>query len=497
VAGLVGVGGALLARGEAPRIDTWRGVLGPALGQVAPPDGAREAVADLIGRLDAAVRSGDQAAIAALTAPDAASGAVAPRQRWQGLAARAAAVGATGLRLTLPPGPLPQPAASATVVSVPAGFEETLMVPVRLAYTLPGWDDAPVSTVISVPVGRTGTTWRLIEEGDSLPAEAATPVEPWVNRAVSVVRTPHVMVVGDPTRRTDNQRLAQALEKAVASVRAAVPTQRWNGRVVAYAATDERIVASWFGSRAAGEGGRASSDPAAFAAEVRTLSGQPGVAAHGWTGTPPAATAGASARPSASGASSGPAGAVAGGVAPGPVAARMAVTPFLLRRTDARAQAVLRHEVTHVALALEGQGTVPTWLVEGTAEYTAYRAVESGTVRGLIALDRRGLPAASWEQLRSPGWRPTLVADGQRFYAGTNAQVARAYTDAWLTCLFIAAHYGETSLYSLYGAAAAQPSGQGVAVTEAAALRQVLRIDREALRRAASSYARGVRSRFT
>ncbi|MFZ0160369.1 MAG: hypothetical protein WAL50_15190, partial [Kineosporiaceae bacterium] len=202
------------------------------------------------------------------------------------------------------------------------------------------------------------------------------------------------------------------------------------------------------------------SDPAAFAAEVRTLPGR------GLDGS-------------------------------APVAARLAITPFLLQRTDSRAQAVLRHEVTHVALALEGSGDVPTWLVEGTAEYTAYRVLRGGAVSGVTAMDRRGLPSPTWQQLRRGTWRPSLISDGALFYGGSNAEVARAYTDSWLTCLYIAAHYGEDSLFRLYSAAAATAPGQGPDVTEAAVLRSVLRTDRASLTRGVAGYARTLRTNFT
>ena len=75
--------------------------------------------------------------------------------------------------------------------------------------------------------------------------------------------------------------------------------------------------------------------------------------------------------------------------------------------------------------------------------------------------------------------------------------MAAAYTDSWLTCLYIAAHYGEDYLFRLYRAAAAAPPGQDPAVTEAAVLRSVLTTDRATLIRGASAYARTLRSNFT
>ncbi len=461
---LLGAGGAALATDPG----RFGRLLGPSVSapgvEVSSAQARRAAIGALVQRLDSALESGDGAALASVVDP-AAPALVA---QWRSLPARAKALGATGLSLTMPPGALTDGGlAAASPGGTAPGYSEVVTVPVNLLYTLKGWDRSPVTSVLALRFGRQGKVWRVLADAAAPVATvpAASPVEPWVRGSVGLARRTHVLVMGDPGPRSDNERLASSLEKAVSSVRSIVPTQRWNGRVVAYASTEPAIVASWFGTHAATEGHRASDDPAAFAAEVRTLAGQ---------GVLPDA----------------------GGEA-APVAARLAVTPFLLQRTDARAQAVLRHEVTHVALALEGTGDVPTWLVEGTAEFTAYRVLRGGTVSGVIALDRRGLPGPIWQQLRRNTWKPTLITEGADFYKGTNAEVATAYTDSWLTCLYIAAHYGEASLFRLYSAAAAAPPGQHPAVTEKAVLRSVLKTDRARLTRAVTEYARTLRSNFT
>lgn len=429
-----------------------------------PASDTRGQVASLLTRLETALRTGDAAAIAALVDP----ANPALRERWTALPARARAVGATTLRLGLAPGQLP----AVRTTGLTAGYDRMIEIPVQFGYTLAGWDRGPVTTVIALRLARSASTWRLVDDsGLAAAVPSAGPLEPWVAGSVDVVITPTVMVIGDPGRHRDNQRLATTLVEAVRDVRSAVPVQGWNGKVVAYASTRPEIVASWFGGRAASEGRRAGADPAAFAAEVRTLAGQV-----------PTTTRGGEAGPMA---------------ADRPAASRMAVTPFLLSRTDARARAVLRHEVTHVALTLDGEGQVPAWLVEGTAEYVAYRSVENGHVSGLGALDRRGLPTATWTQLRKRVWKPQLVADSAAFYTGTNAQVARHYTDAWLTCLYIAARHGENTLFQLYRAAASAPAGASSATTEADALRAVLGMDQAELRRQAAAYARTLRTNFS
>lgn len=444
------------------RLPGLSGLLGRGPAASAAPSGdARTEITGVVDRLQSAVRAGDATAIAALIGP----GDPALRARWTALPARARGVGAGALQFSLLAGPFPAVRTS----PVSAGFDRYVDLPVQFGYTLTGWDLRPVATVLALRFGRVGSSWRLVGDSAATAAAqptgvtAATPVEPWVTTTVSVARTAHALVVGDASRRADNQRLATELEQAVGAVRAALPSTHWNGQVVAYASTDPTIVASWFGARAAREGRRAGNDPAAFAAEVRTLTGQ---------------------------ASPG-----SGGAGAAPVAARLAVTPYLLTRRDARSKAVLRHEITHVALALEGQGAVPAWMVEGTAEYTAYRVSSGGRVNGVAALDRRGLPNPTWQQLQRRVWRPVLITPTTAFYTGTNSVVARNYTDAWLTCLYIAQHYGEARLFQLYTAAATSPS-QDPAAVETAVLRSVLDVDQAELRRQVAAYARTLRTNF-
>ena len=478
-AGLVAAG----AAGPGPRevldsVSAWRP--GSAQARLAGVQG-------LLSRMDGALQAGDGAVLAEIADPADA----ALRERWGGLPQRARLVGARSLRLSqveaaptdatmagrggVGTGPVLLPAPPRS------GYSQTLAVPVDLGYRLPTWDTGAVRTRMTLQVGLRGGTWWLVDDvaandqiAGATPVWPATPIEPWVRGEVDVVRREHVLVVGDPGRRSDNRRLAGALERAVHQVRSVVRPPRWNGHVVAYASTDARIVASWFGGRAATGPRHASTDSAAFAAEVRTL---PGVSSAGRTEEARA------------------------------VAVRLAVTPMLLQRTaatgstdDPRADAVLRHEVTHVALALEGEVEPPTWVVEGVAEYTAYRARRDGRVDAMAALDRRGLSTATWAALSAGTWRPHLLERGEEFYRGSNAQVAQAYTDAWMTCLFIADEFGEPALFALHSAGAQGPAGGtdagATAGTEDAALRSVLGIDRRQLVRQTARYAATLRSRF-
>jgi hypothetical protein len=233
----------------------------------------------------------------------------------------------------------------------------------------------------------------------------------------------------------------------------------WNGRVVVYATTDRRFVDRQFGGRDA----RSSkiTKEAVFDAKVVMLYSTP---MFDITDQPDEATP------------------------------RMVVTPFLLGRDNAQSRAVLRHELTHVAFAFEGGDSTPSWLVEGTAEYTGFRAGGS-SVDGVGALAQRGLPRQTWTELKRGTWKPLLVADPQDFYDGTSSRVGASYTTAWLTCLYIADHYGEQSLARLYAASAAMQDDDPDTI-ERAILEKVLKTNRKALLRNVNSYSGRIRSRF-
>ena len=120
----------------------------------------------------------------------------------------------------------------------------------------------------------------------------------------------------------------------------------------------------------------------------------------------------------------------------------------------------------------------------------------SAGVDGVGSLAIHGLPRPAWAQLRNGTWKPLLVVDDASFYAGSTEHVSAAYTTAWLTCLYIADHYGEATLRQLYAAAAARPATESQASSETAVLRSVLHTDRKHLLVAVTTYAKGLRRHF-
>lgn len=122
---------------------------------------------------------------------------------------------------------------------------------------------------------------------------------------------------------------------------------------------------------------------------------------------------------------------------------------------------VLQHEITHVASrGVTGPG-MPTWLVEGFADYVGYR--DSGLPVPVIGQE---LHAA----VRHGGWPGRLPADAD--FRGDSPGLAVAYEEAWFACLIVAGRVGIAGLVRLYRLVGTSTAAGPAAVD--AALRQVL-----------------------
>jgi len=447
VAGVLLVGGVgLTLRGEAPSpprviarsVAASPGALTAAAASATGGVDGQQTVADALGR---ALTTGDASGLSDIVDP----GAPAVLARWRAVVQSVHALGLTNMSYTVG-----TPTRAPTAV---AGWDQVGQIGLTVVYRMAGWDPAPAQAQVSLAEGLRGSRWRLIADPapSSTPSAApsSNPVDPWLLGPVSVARTAHVLVIGDPGQPKDLQGLAARLEAAVSAVRRVVTSDHWNGKVVAYASRAPGFVSAWFGAAAATGVTPAGREPATFAAEVRSL-GQ---------------------------------------------VSRLAVTPFLITRNDDRSRAVLRHEVTHVALAGSGVAAMPTWLAEGTAEFVAYGGSASGKVDAVTALSQRGLPQPTWRALRTGGWQPVLADRAEEFYSGSTATVGDHYTAAWLTCLYVATHYGQPALFALY-AAAATGTATDPAALEATALRQVLHTDRRVLTKSVAAFAHDLRNKF-
>ena len=134
-------------------------------------------------------------------------------------------------------------------------------------------------------------------------------------------------------------------------------------------------------------------------------------------------------------------------------------------------QIVMSHEATHVATGA-ALSPMPTWLLEGFADYVALAHVDLSVGRAAgqaLARVRRDGP---------PGRLP-----GKREFAPTNQALGASYEAAWLACRLLAEQHGERRLVAFYRAANRSPDVTGP-------FRTVLGTDLQSFTRAWRAYLR-------
>ena len=146
---------------------------------------------------------------------------------------------------------------------------------------------------------------------------------------------------------------------------------------------------------------------------------------------------------------------------PEPVAVgdRVVVNPANFGKLGVRGRrVVLTHEVSHVATRRETGPLMPTWLVEGLADYIGYR--NSGVALTLAARELRA-------DVRAGRLPSRLPADDA--FRGDNPGLAQAYEASWLACVLLVERIGEDGLLALYrDLGAATAGGDHAAALEAA-----------------------------
>jgi hypothetical protein len=308
------------------------------------------------------------------------------------------------------------PVASAALTAGAAiGPGGTIAVPVTLTYRLAG-DTRDVVRTRTLTVKLGGMTgWRVVSET----AAADTDRDLWDLAPVTVARAVRGVSVGLGAAPSEVAALAARIDTAAASVDA-LWGPSWPRQVVVVLPGD----ASGFQAFLEHPAGAA---PAQFAAVTtgwldRGRSGPHAIAA---------------------------------------AADRVVLNPDVWARlTDAGRQAVLVHELTHVATRATTSATPPTWLDEGLAAWVGYR--DAGLTGSAVAAD--ALPAVRAGRL------PTaLPADGD--FDPARGDAGPAYAQAWVACDLIVARAGVPGLVAVYRAAAS--AGGGPARADAA-LRQTL-----------------------
>jgi hypothetical protein len=162
-----------------------------------------------------------------------------------------------------------------------------------------------------------------------------------------------------------------------------------------------------------------------------------------------------------------------------PVGDRVIVNPpNFIKLGPLGRRVVLTHEITHVATRQVTGDLVPTWLVEGIADYVGYK--DSGVPVSVAASELR-------RDLRRGTALGSLPTDTS--YAGENKKLAQAYEKSWLACKFVAEKFGQATLVRLYRVVGAQTTGNAASATDRS-MRSVLHLTLKAFTAQWTSYVR-------
>lgn len=261
---------------------------------------------------------------------------------------------------------------------------ESWQAVVSVEYRIRDWDDDPT---------RVETTFTFTPQGDAQvitavgASDGRTPL--WLAGPVTPVVAGRTLVLA---RGNDGDRESRLARRAVLDVIRVIPS--WKGRLVIESpATEEEF------NRALGVTREVYANIAAVTASVD--------------------------------------GSVTGG---SPV--HVFLNPALFARLGPRAaQIVVSHESTHVATLAPYTSGMPTWLLEGFADYVAL-------VRSGIGVQTAA--AQILAQLRKDGLPEDLPTDED--LSPTATSLGAAYEEAWLVTRFLAAEYGEAKLIAFYQA---------------------------------------------
>lgn len=309
-----------------------------------------------------------------------------------------------------------------------------------LHYRLAGFDAAPVARPqVLTFVRAAGGRWLVASDSD---ADADLPetghADPWDRRAIVVGQGRRTLVLADAEDRRRLDRLVRVSEQAVTRVATMWPGG-WRRRVVVVAVRDQALIETYFRTAL-----QSSANVAAVAVPAYDT-------VPGWSRA-------RSGEPAAQ-------------------RSRVILNPRFFDPADADNVDLLTHEVAHVATQRRTWAGAPTWLVEGAAEYTAYRHLRPFTVRLPAAL-RREVDAGSVDL-------PTYD-----FYA---RDVAAHYLAGFLACAYVADRYGEASLRDLYDDLARTRREIDTLARQDEAVRKHLGVTVEQLSREVAAYARQVR----
>jgi hypothetical protein len=270
-----------------------------------------------------------------------------------------------------------------------------------LHYAIAGYDAGPVARAQILTFVLRDGHWRIGSDSDAdgdLPAGGHA--DAWDRRPIVVGRGKHALLLADAQDKGRLPALVRTADRAVARVAAMWPTG-WRRKVVVVAVRDPALIETYFRTDLQSvEGVAAISHP-----ETDLVPG--------WTpadDTPYDATEHAQPR------------------------TRIIINPRYFDPKDPGNLDLLAHEVTHTATqAITGAGA-PSWLVEGAAEYTAYRNLRPFSVRLL-------------PKVKAQVRQGSLDLPTYDYYS---RDVDEHYQEAFIACDYLAERYGEAMLRRVY-----------------------------------------------
>lgn len=276
------------------------------------------------------------------------------------------------------------------------GRRPIYLPPLVLRYAIKGYDAKPVAAPLVLTFIARGTDWQIAGDDDvdeDLPE--AGHAEPWDRREVVVGKGKNVLVIADAQDGAAVDELVQLGDEAVQKVAAMWPT-RWRKRVVISAVRDPRLIETYFRTEL-----QSSENVAAIAVPVFTE-------VIDWVNKPRGE--------------------------PELASNRVIINPKYFEPDDDFNAHLLTHEIAHVATNADTWAGAPTWLVEGAAEYTAWRD---------LAGESSGLPPSVERQVKAG----SVDLPGYNFF---QTDIEANYVVGEYACRFIVDRYGEATLRKLY-----------------------------------------------
>lgn len=281
----------------------------------------------------------------------------------------------------------------------PAGLVrdgEAYWVVVDLALQLDGFDAAPVVSRdrFRFTPGDQPGRFRLASVTD-LQWEADNQIrpQPWDDGEIVVTRGTGVLGVFDSGSVRASVKLLNSVERGIADVAGVVPSS-WSQSVVVYALSNTAFLSTLPGLPG---GDPTSLDGVAFPVFASPDGGDL-------------------------------------------VGTRFVLHPGMLDEAGRARDRLVRHELTHVAIG-EADDQAPVWLSEGLAEYVSVQALPP---------EKRTISEAALEAARAGVTE--MPPDDSFNDAGTPGRASANYGIAWFACEYLAASYGEVTLWQVLDA---------------------------------------------